>query len=420
MKLSFKYVVPRKARREKAIIEDLMWHTSKVYNTLLYELKEKQEIVNYSGSINVQSSKIYKRYRQDNWHSEYLHSHSLQQVIINVLSNMKSYTRLKEEYEKGNEEIKGKPRIPRFKGNNEQEVVITKYGIRVEGKVLKLSISKKMQEKHKVKSLNFLIPSKLKKLICFESIKMIKIQKSNNEIVLNIIYEKEAKTDVVGNNIMAIDIGLNNIVACTNRDNNSSMIISGRALKSKNIYYNEKISYLQSIITKMKKGKYKVTNQIKQLYKKRNNYMYTYIHKVSREVIEYAKTNKCGTIVIGDIKDIKQKMKGNKTFVQVPVQSILQKIEYKAMLENIEVKLIKENYTSGVSALDKEDVVKENYNKKRRICRGLFVTNKGKKINADINGSLNILSKYIKENSPNQEIAMDNGREQRPIKKRVA
>ena len=69
MKLSFKYVVPRKARREKAIIEDLMWHTTKVYNTLLYELKEKQEIVNYSGSINVQSSKIYKRYRQDNWHS---------------------------------------------------------------------------------------------------------------------------------------------------------------------------------------------------------------------------------------------------------------------------------------------------------------------------------------------------------------
>ena len=54
----------------------------------------------------------------------------------------------------------------------------------------------------------------------------------------------------------------------------------------------------------MNKGKYKVTNQIKQLYKKRNNYMYTYIHKVSREVIEYAKSNKCGTIVIGDIKDI--------------------------------------------------------------------------------------------------------------------
>ena len=50
----------------------------------------------------------------------------------------------------------------------------------------------------------------------------------------------------------------------------------------------------------------------------------------------------------------------------------------------------------------------------------MFITNKGIKINADINGSLNILRKYIKKSSPNQEIAMDNGREQRPLKKNVA
>ena len=50
----------------------------------------------------------------------------------------------------------------------------------------------------------------------------------------------------------------------------------------------------------------------------------------------------------------------------------------------------------------------------------MFITNTGIKINADINGSLNILRKYIKSSNPNQEIAMDNGREQRPLKKRVA
>ena len=42
------------------------------------------------------------------------------------------------------------------------------------------------------------------------------------------------------------------------------------------------------------------------------------------------------------------------------------------------------------------------------------------KINADINGSLNILKKYIKNSSPEEEIQMDNGREQRKVKKRVA
>ena len=113
-------------------------------------------------------------------------------------------------------------------------------------------------------------------------------------------------------------------------------------------------------------------------------------------------------------------MKGNKSFVQMPLKELVRKIEYKAKLEGIKVNKIGEEYTSGVSAIDKEEIKKENYNKKRRISRGIYISKEGKKINADINGSLNILRKYIKKSSPNQEIAMDNGREQRPLKKRVA
>ena len=174
---------------------------------------------------------------------------------------------------------------------------------------------------------------------------------------------------------------------------------------------------------KMNKGSknYKNTKQINRLYEYRNNYMNTFMHKVSKMVIDYAKENKCGKIVIGDIKGIKENMNYNKSFVQVPILQLVGKITYKAKLEGIKVKLISEKYTSGVSALDKEEINKENYNKARRISRGMFITNTGKKINADINGSLNILRKYIKETIPNQEeLAMDKGREQRPIKKRVA
>ena len=166
--------------------------------------------------------------------------------------------------------------------------------------------------------------------------------------------------------------------------------------------------------------KYKNTNRIKKLYKKRKNYSKTYMHKASKMIVDYAKENECDRIIIGDIKNIKQNMKNNKRFVQMPIQSLVQKITYKAQLEGIEVILIKENYTSGVSSLDKEEINKENYKKERRIERGLFKTNEGKIINADINGSLNILRKYVKSFSPNLEIAMDIGREQRPLKKRVA
>ena len=139
-----------------------------------------------------------------------------------------------------------------------------------------------------------------------------------------------------------------------------------------------------------------------------------------KESNEYAIKNKCSKIVIGDLKNIKQNMNYNKDFVQIPLEQLVKKIEYKAKIEGIEVVKISERYTSGVSAIDREEVNKENYNKKRRKYRGLFITNAGKEINADINGSLNILRKYINNYIPNQEIAMDNGREQRPIKKRVA
>ena len=420
MKLTFPYVFKPK-KKQKEILEEIMWHCAKVYNMLNYDIQQGIEKVNVKKSLNIESSKIYKKYREENWHSKYLHSHTLQEVILNQLSDRKSYLAIKEKYEKGDKTIKGKPRQPRFKQADNMQITFTKYAIRVEGNILKLSISKEMQEKFKVKSLNFLIPRKLKKLVNFSNIKMIKIRKENKEkYKMEMIYEKEEKAPH-GMNVMAIDLGLDNLATCTNMNNNETLIVAGENLKSKIGYINKEITRLQEIQMK-KEGskKYKNTKRIKKLYEKRKNYSKTYMHKASKMIVDYAKENECDRIIIGDIKNIKQNMKNNKRFVQMPIQSLVQKITYKAQLEGIEVILIKENYTSGVSSLDKEEINKENYNKERRIERGLFKTNEGKIINADINGSLNILRKYVKSFSPNLEIAMDIGREQRPLKKRVA
>ena len=424
MKLSFKYTITKIGNKNLDIIKDLQWHVKKVCNMLLYDIREVKEKIDVNKNLNIISSKIYKDYRKNNWHSNYLHSHMLQEAIIGVIGSYKSYISLCNMYEKNKNSLRGQPRFPRFKKENiVQEIIFTKFAIRIEGNKIKLSLSKRMQEKYEVKSLNFLIPRKLRKLVDFSRVKMIKIKQEVKNIEINVIYEREEKKAIEGNtNIMSIDLGLNNIVGCTNKDNSNSILISGKEAKSKNKYINEKIRKLQQIEMKMRKTskKYKNTKQIKKLYEYRKNYMNTYMHKVSKIVIEYAKVNKCGVIVIGDLKDIKQGMNYNKNFVQIPLRKLVQKIEYKAKLEGIKVEKISEKYTSGVSALDREDIIKENYNKKRRISRGIFVTNRGIKINADINGSLNILRKYIKKSSPNQEIAMDNGREQRPLKKRVA
>ena len=422
MKLTFTFDITINGTQEK-IIREIKWHCSKVYNTFNYEVREGKVDIGKIKRVNEDSSKIYKKYREENWHSKYLNSHTLQQIILNCIRDHKSYIALKEMYEEGNKDIKEKPQMPRYKNNGKIQITFTKYAIRTEGRRIKLSISKKMQEKFKVKSLNFLIPKKLEKLVNLESIKMIKIGNiAEGKCRMYIIYEKEEKEIRVASNIMAIDLGMDNLATCTNMNNNNNLIVAGERLKSKIGYINKEIDRLKGIQMKMIGSKeYKNTKKIKKLYEQRRNYRNTYMHKASRMIINYAKENACGTIVIGDIKNIKQNMKNNKRFVEMPIQNLVEKIEYKAKLEGIEVEKIGEEYTSGVSSIDKEEINKKYYNKSRRIKRGLFKTNSGKIINADVNGSLNILRKYIKENfSPNLEIAMDIGREQRPLKKRVA
>ena len=121
------------------------------------------------------------------------------------------------------------------------------------------------------------------------------------------------------------------------------MIIAGEMIKAKIGYINKEISRLQEIQMKMVGNKkYRNTKRIKKLYEKRRNYCHTYMHKASRMIVNYAKENECDRIIIGNIKNIKQEMKNNKRFVQMPIQELVKKIEYKAKLEGKEVIKIEE------------------------------------------------------------------------------
>lgn len=79
--------------------------------------------------------------------------------------------------------------------------------------------------------------------------------------------------------------------------------------------------------------------------------------------------------------------------MSIPFDKLIWMIEYKCKLEGIEVILINESYTSKCSALDLEDIGKKESYMGKRICRGLFKSKDGLLINADINGSFNILRK---------------------------
>ena len=222
---------------------------------------------------------------------------------------------------------------------------------------------------------------------------------------------------------MAIDLGLNNLATLTFKDNTDSYIINGKTIKSKNSYFNKEITKLQSIRMKQTgSSKFKDTKKIKRLRIKRKNYIVNYLHQASRKIINLAKKHQVSKIVIGDIKQIKQDMKYNKSFVQIPIQRFKKLIEYKAKLEGIVIKIINEAYTSGCSALDLEKLNRDNYNESRRMKRGLFKSNIGLTINADVNGSLNIMRKYVPKKCIPELVkqARDNGVVNPPSRLRIA
>lgn len=415
MKLAFKFK-PNLSTLQLNIINELSFHTTKLYN-----------IVNYDCLNNgVQSYYDMNTKYSHNWHKDFLHSHSYQQLLKVLEQNWKSYFASLKDYKKNPNKYLGCPKQPKYKNLNDRknEVIFTNLAIRFNDNSLMLSLSKCIQKQFGVKSLNFEVSDKLQSLIDFNSIQQIKIKWDNSikEWYLIIIYnKKEAKLDDNFNNIMAIDIGLSNLATLTFKDGSDSYIINGKPLKAVNSFVNNKISYLQMVQMKSKKTyKIKDTKQITKLRKYRSNYVHNYLHKASSLIIDRAISHKCKTIVIGDIKLIKQEMNYNHNFVQIPVQRMVALIKYKAELIGIEVAVIKESYTSGCSALDLEPITKKYYNKKRRVYRGLFKSNKGILINADVNGSLNILRKY--DNSIPKLIlsATGKGYVNNPIKLRVA
>ncbi len=415
MKLSFKFK-PKLTELQLNIIEELSFHTTKLYNIVNYDCREN------GFKSYIEAEKEYK----ENWHNQFLHSHTYQQCLKVLEKNWKSYFASIKDYKKNPNKYKGEPKPPKFKNhtNKKNEVIFTVAGIRVKNNILMLSLSKAMQEKFQVKSLNFSIDTE-KLPVNFEALQQIKIKWDNSikQWYLILIYNKEEENKVTGNNIMSIDLGRDNLATLTFLEDTESYLIDGKVLKSKISYYNKEIARLNSIGMKQvgDSKKFKNTKQINKLYAKRDNFVNNYIHKASRKIIDLALQHNCNTIVVGDIEGIKQE-NNVKSFVNMPHQKLVDKIEYKAKLVGLKVVYVKENYTSGCSALDLENINKANYDKSRRIVRGLFRSNKGILVNSDVNGSLNILRKYVKDKCIPKLIqsVMDNGGLNTPLRIRVA
>lgn len=285
-------------------------------------------------------------------------------------------------------------------GKYDKPISIPKY-LKKDGLLVthyeKGALSFKKQGYIKLSKTNILIKTNLTK----EEVSFVRIvpKLSENKMVIEIGYSFEEHEPLVDNNrYCSIDLGLNNLMAISSNVLEPS-IIKGTPIKSINQYYNKKYAKIKKELEKTNHKK--SSKRLKTLTKKRNNKINDYLHKSSKKLVNHLVTNQINTLIIGYNDGWKQDINigkvNNQNFVAIPYEKLVSMIEYKCKKEGIVVKRQEESYTSKCSFLDNEEVKKHKEYLGKRVKRGLFKSSEGREINADINGSYNILKKGIKK-----------------------
>lgn len=337
-------------------------------------------------------SKLDKLLREDLEFPDYQNmpaSQSAQQVLRLLETNWKSFFHSIKNWSKNKAKYSGRPKLPKYKPKD--------------GKMILPLTNQQVKEDllHFPKSFcGFTIKPRCITLDNFEKINQVRIVPKGQFFCLEVVYSISVESELRSDNgrYMSIDLGLDNLATVVTNIGLNPIIFNGKGLKSTNQYYNKKKAHYQSVAKQMNNQHY--TNRLYRLTQRRNLKVEDYLHKVSRYLVDFALENQINTIIIiGNNKNWKQSSSlgkvTNQAFVSIPHQKLIDKICYKAELCGIQVILIEESYTSGTSFLDGELPQKEFYNKKRRVHRGLFVSNKGIKINADVNAAFQIMKKVF-------------------------
>jgi putative transposase len=230
------------------------------------------------------------------------------------------------------------------------------------------------------------------------SIDQVRIVPRRTHYVIEIIYRR-AVTPAQNINpdlYAAGDLGVDTLCALTSdKPGFVPLLVNGRVIKAINQGYNQRRAELQQ---RLPKSQYN-SRQLDALTDNRNLRIRAELHRCSRLIVNKLVKEGIGTLIIGKNQGWKQEVnlgaRTNQTFVSIPHAQFIEMLTYKAKLVGIHVIVTEESYTSKCSFLDLESIGKHEKYAGRRIKRGLFQSADGRLINADVNGSYNILRKVV-------------------------
>ena len=378
------------------ICDDLTFKAKNLYNAGLYQIRqsifERNKCQEEEKPSVLSWVELVSQFRKEKQADMLALPSKVSTNILKILgSSISSYYQLLKCYhDKSDLNVTSKPQLPRYLHKTEGRYVV---------EFTNQTISKKRGLNGELilcpKDLNLSIPTKVTNPKC------VRIVPKLRAFVIEVIYEVEIPPLKQTGNYAAIDLGVDNLATVTFSDGTNPLVVKGTQLKSINQGYNRLIAKAQSKLP----AEQKTSQHIHRLWRNRELKLQSELHKITSFLSFYFDEMAIETVFVGKNQGWKQEVslgkKTNQSFTQIPFNTFIFQLTYKCSVKGIKVVEQEESYTSKASFLDEDEIpvykdvqVKPQFSGKR-VSRGLYKSKDGRVLNADVNGSYNILVKGL-------------------------
>lgn len=383
MQLAERHIIKRE-HEYFAQIDALCFASKNLYNQANYRVRQEyikqHKYLNYNViQKQLQGEECYKA----------LPAKVSQQVLMLLDKNWKSFFAANTAYHENPAKFHGRPKLPKYKDTADGRNLVI-YTIQA---LSKPALKRGLIQPSKTR---ISIPTRVKEPA------QVRIVPKLDHYVVEVICQRTHEELSQSKLMAAIDLGVNNLGAVTfNQPGIKPMLINGRPLKSINQFYHQHKAQLQSLLPEEQR----TSRRIKRLATKRHYKIEYYLHQASSFLIDELVRIGVGTLIVGKNEAWKQSINlgksNNQNFMGIPHAQFINQLEYKGRCSGIAVILTEESYTSRSSFLDLDPIPTYDANAPkpsfsgRRIQRGLYQAATGRRLNADINGSYNIMRKAV-------------------------
>jgi len=377
MKQTIIYKLKPNFEQEKHL-HNLCSIATKLYNTDNYQRREAWDKTGKIPSVYTQK----KALRTNHWF-KLLPSQTAQEVIFNLQRNYNSWFKLRKKDESANP--------PMFRKKEMLSVISFYQQFKILGEKIQLSMSMKYRAENKIK----LLEMEFDKWKQQEGIpKFCQIIFNKGKWFAHIVYEIAEQSPILNNKVMAVDLGIINTGTTADTDGNTK-IYSGKQILAIQHYFNKEKAKLTSILTTQYPKRHN-SRALRILQNKQTRQINQALHTHSKAIISDCLNKGIKTLVAGELTDIRKDKnfgkKNNQKLHSWSFSKFAKQLEYKCMKVGIRFVKANEAYSSQTCSHCGQ------IRKANRKHRGLYqCKNCGNTINADVNGAVNILKKYLQD-----------------------